>query len=199
MLKIAKPRDRKAPRFRWSKYRHNVLNRDLFKSFKTKFPKSSINEWSKFKAIIEEFNTAFSDEVVTNRDGAKLPGHMGFMALCSFKPKMDKLTPKNWGGIDETGLQIKDLNLQTDELACKIIYSVYHAKYKSNHMHIWKFVGCRQFKTKASMAFRKNFNKFKRLTSKCIVSKIFKDDYIRTNFQYKSDEQGSELGQPDNR
>jgi len=196
MLKKARIRDRKAPRFRTTKYRHDCLNKDIFKQYKDAF-KSEI-DWKTFKGVIEDFNDMFSDEVVNNRDGVKLPGHMGFMALCAFKPKYR--TPLNWLQIDDTGLQIKDLNLDTNELVCKIVYSNYTAKYKLRHLHVWKFEGCRRFKNKASAAFRINYNKYKRidLEKTRYPSKIFQDDYIRANFKRPWNEQRSECGLEDN-
>lgn len=196
MAKIARIRDRKAPRFRWSKYRYSVICKELFNRYRESFPDSPIKDWKTFKSLVLEFHELLTDEVVENRDGAKLPGYMGVLGICSFKPK--KLVPKNWLAIDATGQQLKSLNIHTNELVCKIIYSIYKAKYRGIGYHLWKFKGDRNFTTKVSRAFRANYNKYKRLGDQDVISKMFKDDYIRTRFEYKGNEQGSEHGQPDN-
>jgi hypothetical protein len=195
MLKPAKINDVKAPRFRVSKYRHSVLNRDLFDEYKEKFKDSKI-DWKAFKGVVEGFNDLYTQEIVTNRDGAKLPGFMGIMALCSFKPK--RRVPMNWLSTINTTKQIKDFNLDTNELVCKIVYTNYKSKYKIRWAHIWRFEACRIFKRRASAAFRQDPLKFKRMDNKSIVSKIFKDAYIRTHFKRTRDEQGAERGFEDN-
>lgn len=194
MLEKVKTRDVKAPRFRMSKYRYTVLNKDLYKNY-CKASKRDIS-YSLFKNIIEDYNSEICEEVVANRNGVKLPAMMGIMALCSFKPR--KKVPLNWGQIETHGLKIKDLNLETNELVCKIVYSVYSSKYRFKNFHIWRFEGYRGFKTKVSKAFRLNYNIYKRMDNKSRVSKMFNDDYIAVNFGRKRDEQGVDSGQQNN-
>lgn len=195
MLQEAKLRDRTAPRFRKTKYRYKALNKNLFDSYLELFPEG-IKEFSTFKNVIEDFNSLVADRVVSNRDGVKLPALMGIMALCSFKPK--NKVPLHWKYIDQTGKKIKEMNIATNGLACKIVYSLYTSKYQYQHSHIWRFEGCRQFKNKASSGFRENYNIYKRMDNKSKVSKMFKDDYIGINFFIKRDEQGVELRREDN-
>lgn len=185
MFKSLKPVDKKAPRFRKSKYRYKVLNRDFHSRYVRIF--NSNIDYDTFKSIIQDFNTEITNEVIENRDGVKLPAMMGVMALCSFKPKTNP--PLDWKSVTEYNLKIKDLNLRTNELACKIVYSVYGSKYRFKHFHLWRFEGCRTFKTRVSEAFRNNFNKYKRMDNKSRISKMFRDDYITTDFKLKIDEQ----------
>lgn len=205
MLKPIKPVDKKAPRFRWSAGRHVVLNESLFKSYKTEV-ENPIEDFSLFRDVIQDYNEIVKQEVLSNRDGVKLPSMMGIMAVCSYKTgSSSQRPPINWAASSENGVKLKEFNLHTGGLACKIVYSCYTAKYKFRNWALWKFEGNRDFKTKVSKYFEKNYNNYKRLDNKSHVSKMFKDDYITKrynlddnigiNIEHKEDEQAGQRGQ----
>lgn len=201
MLRPIKIRDRKAPRFRRSKGRYIVLNQALFKSYKQSVD-NPVEDYNVFKSIIEDFNELIKDAAITNRDGVKLPAWMGILAVCSYRPK--KRLPVNWIPSEENGVKLKEFNLHTGGLGCKIVYSCYTAKYKFRNWALWKFEGNRDFKTKVSSAFIANYQHYKRLDNKSTVSKMFKDNHItkfannesiRTSVQCAGNEQNDQCGQ----
>jgi hypothetical protein len=195
MLEKTKLRDRKAPRFRRSKYRYTILNQHLHYNYLKENPEG-IKDYSIYKNLIEDFNLLLGDEVVKNRDGVKLPMLMGILALCSFKPK--RVLPLRWSDVGEHALKIKEMNIDTNGLACKIVYSMYGSKYKFAGSHMWRFEGHRDFKAKVSKAFRANYTTYKRMDNKFRVSKMFKDDYSISDFFPKRDEQRVDDGHKDN-
>lgn len=190
MLKPIKIRDRKAPRFRWSAGRYIVLNKDLFESYVNE-AENPIKDFSLFKDIIEDFNEEVKSSVIENRDGVKLPAMMGILALCSYKPT--RRPPVHWSNSEEHGVKLKDFNLNTGGLACKIVYSAYTAKYKFRNWAIWRFEGNRDFKKRVSAAFISDYNYYKRLDNKSHVSKMFRDDYITKRYNLKNDEFGANI------
>lgn len=206
MLQKIKIRDRKAPRFRWSRGRYIVLNRELFQNYKAAVEKP-IEDYNLFKDIIEDFNEEIKNSVISNRDGFKLPAMMGVMGICSYKTKTRP--PVDWAASEESGLKLREYNLHTGGLSCKIVYSVYKAKYKFRNWALWRFEGNRDFKTRVSSAFIEDYTYYKRMDNKSQVSKMFNDNYIkgrkiglddelRTYISGSGDEQTPECGYSDN-
>lgn len=172
MLLLNRQNDLNGRRFRPAKYRHNALNKEIFTKYREKY-KSEI-EWSLFKNVIIEFNELFKEAVVTNREGARLP-YIGLIALCSFKPR--RRVPIDFQASNKTGLIVKHLNFDTDELACKLVYTSYYMKYRYQWAALWKFKGSRSFSRLASKHFRANHLTYKRLDlSGVAVSKLFDYD-----------------------
>lgn len=191
MLQKIKVQDKKAPRFRWTRGRHIPLNTELFRAYKKEI-ENPVEDFSLFRDIIEDFNEELKHHAINNRDGVKLPAMMGILAVCSYKPK--KRLPVNWTDSLENQLKLKEYNLHTGGLACKIVYSCYTAKYKFRNWALWKFKGNRDFTTRVSQTFEKQYNYYKRLDNKSHVSKMFRDDYVtkhRTNDNIGSDSERS--------
>lgn len=195
MLKPVKIRDRKAPRFRWSGNRYLVLNTELFDSYRNTV-ENPVKDYALFKDIIEDFNEELKVHAIDNRDGVKLPALMGMLAVCSYKNK--RRPPVDWAASEQAGLKLKQYNLHTAGLGCKIVYSIYNAKYKFRNWTLWRFEGNRDFKTRVSSAFIKNYRFYKRMDNKSQVSKMFNDDYVQkrrlrhdnigTNIEHQGDE-----------
>lgn len=175
MLKPIKTRDRKAPRFRWASGRYNVLNKNLFNQYKVDI-ENPIQDFSLFNKVIREFNNEIKEAVISNRDGVKLPAFMGVLAVCSYKPTRNP--PINWAASEENQVKLKEHNLKTAGLACKLVYSVYSAKYKFRSWALWRFEGNRDFKKRVSEGFIKNYNHYKRMDNKAHVSKMFNENYV---------------------
>lgn len=194
MLKPIRIQDKKAPRFRWTAGRYIPLNQQLFTDYK-KSVENPVEDFSLFKDVIEEFNTCVKEAVLKNRDGVKLPAMMGVLAICSYRPS--KRPPVNWKNSLETGLKLKEYNLHTAGLACKIVYSAYCAKYKFRNWRLWKFEGNRDFKLRVSTTFEHNFRYYKRMDNKSNVSKMFKDEYkVKKPLNY--DNIGTDIEHPRN-
>ena len=172
MLLLNRQNDVKSPRFRPAKYRHNSLNRELFKSYKEQYDNEV--DWNLFKNLILDFNETLKEKVVSNREGARLP-HIGLIALCSFEPK--RRVPIDFYNSNKTGFKVKHLNFETDGLACKIVHTSYYTKYRHPWASLWSFKGCRDFKRLASKRFRENHLIYKRVDlSNDPISKLFKYD-----------------------
>ena len=202
-LKPIKVQDKRAPRFRWTAGRHYPLNRALYSDY-VQAVENPIEDFSLFKNVIESFSEHLKQSAIDNRDGVKLPAMMGILAICSYKPS--RRLPVNWADSLENKLKLREYNLHTAGLACKIVYSVYTAKYKFRNWALWKFVGNRDFKTKVSDNFEKNYKYYKRMDNKSRVSKMFKDNYVTkkiydrigTNIQHQGNEQDDQCGLTDN-
>lgn len=207
MLKSIKPNDKTAPRFRWTKGRCLPLTQDLYKQY-SKEVENPIEDFSLFRDVVEDFSEELKKAAISNRDGVKLPAMMGILAVCSYKPAQNQQHPINWAASTEAGLKLKEYNLHTAGLACKIVYSAYTAKYKFRNWRLWKFEGNRDFKAQVSSNFEKNYKFYKRLDNKSHVSKMFRDEYvskrskrndsIRTDIQHQGDEQVDQRGLQDN-
>ncbi len=204
MLRTIKIQDKKAPRFRWTKGRYHTMNEELYQSY-VKTVENPIMDFSLFRDVIEDFSDALKQAAIDNRDGVKLPAMMGILAVASCK--ITKRLPVNWKDSLEAKLYLKEHNFHTGGLACKIVYSVYTAKYKFRNWALWRFEGNRDFKTKVSQAFEKNYRYYKRMDNKSHVSKMFRDEYItkisrndsvRTDLEHSRDEQINQQRLTDN-
>src|SRR5688572_5593175 len=83
MLQFKGP-DRNAPRYRPCSL--NVLNNDLLKRFKEKYPQYAKVTLAEFRLIIKTFNERVWQTVIDNRDGVDLPSQMGTLFIGSCKP-----------------------------------------------------------------------------------------------------------------
>lgn len=201
MLKPIKIQDKKAPRFRWTRDRHYPLDAKFFKAYKNTV-ENPIEDFSLFRDVVEEFSEQLKVAAMNNRDGVKLPAMMGILAVCSYKPTTR--FPVNWTDSFKSQLKLKEFNLHTGGLACKIVYSAYTSKYKFRNWALWRFEGNRDFKTRVSTLFETNYRYYKRLDNKARVSKMFMEDYItkvnkrndniRTDIIRTGDEQTPNLG-----
>ena len=134
--------DRRAPRFRGSKYRYTSINRDLFSRFCEAYPKLQM-DYLVFKDILCSINEEYVDEVVNNKDGVYLPKGLGRLCMVMFKPKK----------INKHETYILD-GLVTNGLSGKIVWEFRDVKYRPENIKYYAFVAHRTFKNKASHSFR---------------------------------------------
>lgn len=144
------PIDRKEPRFRLSKYRYIVLNRDLFDRFKKENPNLKM-DYIVFKDIIGAISERYVDLAIQERDGIYLPAGMGKIQLCMFKVGERQ---ENSYLSKQIGKRITHFDLHSDSMVGKIIWCMDGVKYKTDNTRYYAFFGHRTFKNKASHAFR---------------------------------------------
>lgn len=152
--------DKKAPRYRRSKYRYNIINKDLHKRF---VEETSIDiDWEFFKVINEYINTEIRDVTLNSRDGVILPKQMGNIWLGLFKMKE---RPLNEPYIRNTGNHATYFSFETSGLQGKICWDFDKVKYKVKNYPYWGFMAHRDFKTKASHNFLENPELYSRINA----------------------------------
>lgn len=146
-MKRYKVIDKKAPRYRISKYRYNVLNPDLFEEFKEQNPDIEI-DWKDFKTIVGAISEEYIDHVTNNRDGALLPAQLGKL-WCGLFParKLDTRVEK------APGFMYINYALLTGMVG-KICWDFNNVTYRVKNYPFYGFIGHRGFKVKASTSFK---------------------------------------------
>ena len=74
----------KAPDLNAPRYREKVLgllNSNLIKEFKEKYPVYENIDDTKLKKIIKLYNTKLWEEVINNREGVELPDSLGYLFI----------------------------------------------------------------------------------------------------------------------
>lgn len=181
MMKDFKKPDLNAPRFRPK--RVNLLNAKLYSKFIEKYPEYSNLSLAEFKKIIQTFNGKLCEGVINNRDGVELPEGLGFVFMGSCPP-----TKKQ--NIDITkslqyGVVANHKNWDSDNQLLKIFYTNRTSKYPFKNKQVWAFKGVKQFRKKASEAFKANYAKYivvdntRKISS--MYAKLRKKDYILSN------------------
>lgn len=164
-MKRYKVIDKTLPRYRLSKYRHNIVSRELFDSFLKKYPDMNV-DWVKFKTISGAINEEYVEEIVASREGAVLPAQMGKI-WCGLFPlkKVERVVPTD----DHTKYMSFGLINGTTGKVC---WDFINIPYKVKNHHFYSFNGHRTLTNKASNAFRQ-------------TPEIFKSGYSRAD-KYKS-------------
>lgn len=147
-MKMYKIVDKKAPRFRRSKYRYNIINKELHRKFVEQFDTDI--DWATFKAIAEKINLEIREVALNNREGVILPEQMGNIWLGLFKSKERMI---NQPHMRTTGEHATYFSFETSGLQGKICWDFHNVKYKVKNYPYWGFVGHRNFKEKASDNF----------------------------------------------
>lgn len=142
--------DKTAPRFRLSKFRYTVLNRELFDKFKEKYPNIKM-DYLVFKDIVCAINEEFISYVINNKEGVFLPCGMGKIYLCMYPPKERYL---NDVVKREQGIHSTHFNFHSSDFVGKITWIMDGVKYKTDNTEFYGFIGHRNFKTRASNAFK---------------------------------------------
>jgi len=174
--------DKKAPRFRRSKYRYNIINRDLHERF---VKESGIDiEWELFKQINEYINIEIRDTILNSRDGVILPKQMGNIWLGLFKMKE---RPLNEPYMRNTGNHATYFSFETSGLQGKICWDFDNVKYKVKNYPYWGFIAHRDFKTKASHNFLENPELYSRINAITKREEILKQIKLENEFNTERD------------
>lgn len=171
MVREFRKPDLNAPRFRPKVY--NVLNRDLWKAFKEKYPKYANLTYSKFKDIIAKSNKVLWESVVEYRDGVELPESLGYMFLGTCGIKSYKRDNIDYGKSIKSGVKVSNNNWDSDGKLGKIFYTNYAVKYKVRDRQIWTFRPCRQFKRYVAKQYPENWTKYVKVENQIRISKLY--------------------------
>ena len=137
--------DKKAPRFRFAKWRYNFINTDLHKAFLKENSNYDIS-YSDFKLVAETINLEIINQSINNRDGILIPRNLGRIWLGLYN--------KGRKVFIESGLLRIDENLQT--LIGKIKWDHDFCHIKPDNHEFYSFHAHRDFKGLASKAFIEN-------------------------------------------
>jgi hypothetical protein len=140
--------DKKAPRFRISKYRNNLVSEELWRDFKKKY--DSQITYKSYKEIFKKISEKIIEATVDNRDGVMLDQHLGKTRLILFKPQ-DKIL--NVDAARNLGIGVNYMMFNTDGLQGKIEWSLKDVKYKLRNSRLFGFKPHRNFSKAASKAF----------------------------------------------
>tara|TARA_R100000234_G_scaffold110081_1_gene82314 strand:+ start:298 stop:813 length:516 start_codon:yes stop_codon:yes gene_type:complete len=165
----------KAPDLNAPRYREKVLsllNADLLKDFKDKYPMYSEIDNSKLKSIINLYNKKLWEEVINSREGVELPDSLGFLFIGSCPAA--KSVNTNYALSKEYGKVLQNRNLKTDGKIAKIFYTNVSTKYRFKNRDLWQFQAVRQFKRTVAKTYPDNWPKYIVMESKRRVKDMFK-------------------------
>lgn len=180
--------DRKAPRYRRSKYRYNLINKDLWNKFKEE-TKTNIS-WNEYKKINEYINLEIKAEAIRSREGVLLPEQMGNLWLGLFKLKE---RPINENLARNTGVHSTYFSFETSGLQGKILWDFDRVRYKVKNYPYWGFIAHRDFKTEASHSFKE----VPELYSRIIPIITMEEFYKRLKLENEPNTQGSNISSED--
>lgn len=147
--------DKKAPRFRSSKYRHNIINENLWREFCNIY-KVDIS-YKEYKKIITAISNKIIETSVNERDGVLLPEYMGKNRLILYRPLKPII---NVDAARNFGLDAKYMMFNTDGLQGKIEWSFKNIRYATPNKKFFGFKGHRNFAKAASNAFKNQSERY---------------------------------------
>lgn len=162
--------DLNAPRYR--KKSLSFSNAKFFKEFKEKYPAYKDLDNKVLKEIIAHFNGLIWENVIEEREGMSLPQSLGFLFIgsCTAKKAFNADHTKS----AKLGVKVKNLNYDTDNKLCKIVYTNYANKYAFKYREIWGFQAVRQFKRNVSKVYSENWQKYIVLDEFITIAQLFR-------------------------
>jgi hypothetical protein len=169
MLKDFKAPNLNAPRFRPKV--PGVVNHDFIKLLRKEFPELDLSA-EQVKDIIAAANDILVENVISQRDGVEFPEQLGCLFMGSV-PETKK------GNVDykkslQYGKIIRHKNYETDGLTMKIFYTNFGSPYSFRFRQLWAFKAVKQFRLKASAAYKQNHTFYQRVENYRKISKIFR-------------------------
>jgi hypothetical protein len=165
----------KAPNLKAPRYREKVLgllNSELIKEFKDKYPIYENIDDAKLKSIIRLYNTKLWEEVINSREGVELPDSLGYLFIGTCPAA--KSINTNYSLSKEYGKVLQNRNLQTDGKIAKIFYTNYSTKYRFKNRELWQFKAVRQFKRAVAKTYPKQWPKYIVMENKQRVADMYK-------------------------
>mgnify|MGYP003136890460 FL=1 len=165
----------KAPNLKAPRYRQKVfglLNAELFKEFKEKYPAYENIDNGKLKKVINLYNEKLWKEVIDNRNGVELPDSLGYLFIGTCPAA--KSVNTNYALSRQYGKVLENRNLNTDGKIAKIFYTNLKTKYRFKNRELWQFTAVRQFKRSVAETYPKQWSKYIVMESKQRVADIYK-------------------------
>lgn len=185
--KVYKQCDRKAPRFRKTKWRYDIINKDLYNRF-LKLNEGFHIEYDDFHLINEMINIEIRKYAVENREGIILPKGLGRIWLGLFPAKRNRLL--------ETG--VIDYNFNTGGFKGKICWDFDFVKYRIENGEYYGFNAHRDFKQQVSKRFNANPSLYMRIDSTIKKGQGYKKRKLEENERDRLNAQISDQSGEDN-
>jgi hypothetical protein len=166
----------KAPNLNAPRYREKVLsllNSELIKEFKDKYPVYSNIDNSKLKKIIRLYNTKLWEEVIESREGVELPDSLGYLFIGTCPAA--KSVNTNYSLSKQYGKVLQNRNHATDGKIAKIFYTNLATKYRFKNRELWQFKAVRQFKRAVAKTYPEQWPKYIVMESKKRVAHMYKN------------------------
>ena len=170
MISNFKAPDLNAPRYREKVF--GLLNADLFKEFKEKYPAYENIDNNKLKKVITLYNEKLWKEVIDNRNGVELPDSLGYLFIGTCPAA--KSVNTNYSLSRQYGKVLENRNLNTDGKIAKIFYTNLKTKYRFKNRELWQFTAVRQFKRSVAKTYPEQWSKYVVMESKRRVKDMFK-------------------------
>lgn len=177
--------DLHAPKFIAKRF--NLLNerkhREFFDNMKKKYPQLMKYTNVEISAYVEVFNRRISQEVVTNRNGVRLPEGLGIIIAGACKVSKKTADKKiDYGTSMKLGYPVPYLNLHSDGYVAKVKYSNFDnfidGGFENNNM--WAFRACRALERGVSAEFKKgNHKNYVVLNTYHHISTLFREPKIK--------------------
>ena len=170
MISNFKAPDLNAPRYREKVF--GLLNADLFKEFKEKYPAYENINNNKLKKVITLYNEKLWKEVINNRNGVELPDSLGYLFIGTCPAA--KSVNTNYALSKQYGKVLENRNLNTDGKIAKIFYTNLKTKYRFKNRELWQFTAVRQFKRSVAKTYPEQWSRYIVMESKKRVADIYK-------------------------
>tara|TARA_R100001510_G_C7614224_1_gene176885 strand:- start:60 stop:578 length:519 start_codon:yes stop_codon:yes gene_type:complete len=165
----------KKPNLNAPRYREKVLsilNAEMLKEFKDKYPAYKNIDNEKLKNIIKFFNEKIWKEVIENRDGVELPYSLGYLFIGTCPAA--KSVNTNYALSKKYGKVLQNKNWETDGKVAKIFYTNYTTKYRFRNRELWQFTAVRQFKRAVAKTYPKKWTKYIIMSNNRKVAHMYK-------------------------
>ena len=170
MKEFNKP-DLHSPRYRTRTL--DILTKEFFKEFKTKYPQYSELSNRELKNKIKLINKSIYQTILNERYGVELPNGLGLIFIGSCPKKISSNT--DYVKSITYGKQIQTRNYDSDEFVAKIFYTNYEQKYRFKFHETWGFSGVREFKRSIKDIYKEHWNRFIRVDNFIKISSLFRN------------------------
>lgn len=163
---------------RYKKKSNIVINNDVVKQFKKKFPEYKSVPYKKFTEMLQEFGEQFCELVINEYNGVELPEALGVVVIASCGNPQNTVVDRHKYN---NGKNVVYNNILTDGRLMKIFYLSNAVKYKMRYGKIWKFTMLQRFRRKASENFKENYTRYVQLEKNIIPNSMYKKKKKKTN------------------
>lgn len=174
-MKTFKKPDLNAPRFRPK--RHNILNNDFCKKFRSENPRFAHLSNEQIKTIVKASNGKLWTTVIQQRDGVEFPEQLGYLFIGSCPRKKGENTDYNRSL--QYGVKIQHRNYESDQYTAKIFYTNYETKYRFRFHELWGFTGVRDFTRGVAQAYPTEWKKYVVVDNLTKVSRLFRKERFK--------------------
>lgn len=161
-----------APRFR--EPRIGLLNKEFIKEFRKKHPEYSEMSDNLIKQVVMTYNKKIVESAINHRDGVELPESLGYIFIGTCPPA--KKSNPDFNLSKDYGKVLQNKNWETDGNIGKIFYTNFASKYRFKNRELWMIAAHRDFRRSVSKSYVKNWMKYRVITPKTKVSKLYIDE-----------------------